>query len=520
MNKEFYISAEKVYGANKIAYTYIDENGEKQKRLNKTFEPTLHTLSKYSEHASCCGLEPKISSSKFKDIHSHLMVQQKYSMAEYSGAMSAIRNNVLELTHYHGNIDVATQFMYQRFHDQCEPDLSLIRTGFIDIEVYAMNGFPLPQYANDPIVSISLMDSKTLTLYAWGLYDYDKSKNCILPPDADIIYIKCHDEKALLESFLTVYRNLDFDNITGWYTNSFDLPYLYNRLKRLFGKKTGNKLSPFNCVSYKPDNTYNDTKFPVKITGVANLDYLMLYKKYMYGSRESYTLGFIADLELGSTKLDYSEYNNLNELYNNNHQKFIEYNLYDTYLVYLMDKKLGLLDLAMTLAYTAGCNFNAIFSPVKTWDIYIYNELRKRNIIIPPRRHIDENADTSYAGAFVRDPVKGLHDWIVTYDLNSLYPMIQRGLNISPETLLDRNTDVQAVEHGLDTIFFDDATVFDTDAIQSANGWRFDKHKVGFIPKMLEKLGDTRVEVKNEMLEVKQNFIDCETEINRRKLKI
>jgi DNA polymerase elongation subunit (family B) len=515
--KEFYINVEKLY-PNKIGYTYIDENGTKQRKINTAFKPTLHTLSKYSNEVFTSGMTPSMTSSKLKTIDGMPLVQQRYSITEYGRMNKLINDGILDKSHYHGYIDASVQFLYEKFHNQGEPDLSKIRTGFLDIEVYVGDGFPYPEYANDPIVSISLKDSITKTIYVWGLKEYDKSKNEIMLPDADIIYIKCDDEKMLLQSFLKIYKNLDFDNLTGWNTNKFDLPYLYNRINRLFDYETANKLSPYKSVWYQKKDR-SERSFPLKLRGMANLDYLELYKKYMYGSRESYALAAIAELELGTTKIDYSEYHDLNDLFENNHQKFIEYNIYDAELVDMLDQKLGLLDLAMTIAYKTNGNYMSIFSPVMTWDILIYNFLRASGICVPPKQHIDTSEKT-YAGAFVRDPVKGLHDWIVTYDLNALYPMIHIGLNISPDTIIDRNRDVQDVEQGLDSIFFDEATVFDSDKIQSANGWRFDKNKVGFIPKMLAKLYSDRVKIKKDMLEVKQNFINVEAEINRRGLKI
>jgi DNA polymerase elongation subunit (family B) len=514
--KPFYINVEKLSYATKIGYTYIDQTGVKRRKITTSFKPTLHTLPEHSHEVFVTTIIPEITLSKLKTFDGKDLVQQSYTISQYAKIVKSINDGELEREHYYGFMNAHIQFLHHKFGTQTDVDLSKIRTGILDIETPTEKGFPYPDQAKYEVKSISLKDSFTKTIYVWGLKEYDKSKNTVLPSNLDIIYIKCDNEKELLTSFLKIYQNLDFDNITGWNTNQFDIPYLYYRLKKVFDNKTANKLSPYKEIWYTKN--FDDTTFPLKIRGVANLDYLPLYKKYMYGSRESYALANIAESELGTTKIDYSEYNNLYELYNNNYQKFIEYNIYDVELIDLLDKKLGLIDLAMTMAYIAKCNFMHIFSPVMTWDVLLYHYLTKNGICVPPKKHIDLS-DISYAGAYVKEPVKGLHDWVVTYDLNSLYPMIHIGCNISPDTILDRNKLIKDMKSEIDPMLLGE-TNFDPSKIQSASGWCFDKNKKGFIPKILETLYTDRVKIKQSMLTAQQNIVDIESEISRRGLKI
>jgi DNA polymerase elongation subunit (family B) len=172
------------------------------------------------------------------------------------------------------------------------------------------------------------------------------------------------------------------------------------------------------------------------ISGIAVLDYLELYKKFTYTNQESYRLDHIAFVELGEKKLDHSEYDTFKEFYDNDWSKFVEYNIHDVRLVDRLDDKMKLLDLAITMAYDARVNFEDVYSQVRMWDNIIYVYLARQNIAIPPKR--ESNKDNQYVGAYVKEPKPGIYDWVVSFDLNSLYPHLIMQYNISPDTLVEQ----------------------------------------------------------------------------------
>ena len=159
-----------------------------------------------------------------------------------------------------------------------------------------------------------------------------------------------------------------------------------------------------------------------------------LYKKFTYKAQESYRLDYIAEVELGQKKLDHSEFETFRDFYRGNWKKFVDYNIVDVELVDRLEDKMKLIELALTMAYTAKVNYNDVMFQVRTWDVIIYNYLRKRNIVVPQRNRSDKS--DKYAGAYVKEPVPGVYDWVVSFDLNSLYPHLMMQYNI-----LTRNTD-------------------------------------------------------------------------------
>ena len=174
------------------------------------------------------------------------------------------------------------------------------------------------------------------------------------------------------------------------------------------------------------------------IGGVSQLDYLDLYKKFTYKAQESYRLDYIASVELGQKKLDHSEFDTFKDFYTNGWQKFVEYNIIDVELVDRLEDKMKLIELALTMAYDAKVNYEDVFYQVRMWDTIIYNYLKRRNIVIPPKERSDKAE--KYAGAYVKEPIPGKYDWVVSFDLNSLYPHLIMQYNISPETLLNKTS--------------------------------------------------------------------------------
>ena len=256
--------------------------------------------------------------------------------------------------------------------------------------------------------------------------------------------------------------------------------------------------------------------------GVAQLDYIELYKWYADGgkSQESYRLDNIANVELGERKLSYEEYGNLHTLYKYNFQKYIEYNIKDVELILRLDDKLKLLELGLTLAYDTKTNYEDIFAQTRMWDSLTYSYLLEKNIIVPPR--VVKEKDSAFEGAYVKDPQVGLHHWVASFDLNSLYPHLMMQYNISPETLIEpenytpvmRNILSQGVtvermlKKQISTDGLDDATL-------TPNGQFFRTDKQGFLPKMLEEMYEDRKKFKKMMLDAKQAY-QTETDSHRK----
>ena len=235
------------------------------------------------------------------------------------------------------------------------------------------------------------------------------------------------------------------------------------------------------------------------IGGVTQLDYLDLYKKFTYKAQESYRLDYIASVELGQKKLDHSEFDTFKDFYTKGWQKFVEYNIIDVELVDRMEDKMKLIELAIVMAYDAKANYADVFSQVRMWDTIIYNYLKKRNIVIPPKERSDK--DAKYAGAYVKEPIPGKYDWVVSFDLNSLYPHLIMQYNISPETIRETRHPSASVE-GL----LNQEIKIDGDYAVCANGAQYRKDVRGFLPELMEKIYKDRTIYKKKMLEAKQQY--------------
>ena len=326
----------------------------------------------------------------------------------------------------YGNNRYDTAFLSDVFPDEIDWDKSKICVAYIDIEVGSENGFPEPEQASEEITAITmLIDGK---YHVMGCSDFKVHRT-------DVEYTKCANEIELIDKFMDLWTHNYPDIVTGWNVKFFDFPYLINRISNLYGNEKASKFSPWGKISEAKSVYKGRDVICYNIMGVAILDYIELYRKYSSNpNQESFALDNIANVELGERKLDYSEYESLHQLYKQDYQKFIEYNVRDVELVERLEDKLRLIELAMTLAYDGKVNFEDVFSQVRMWDTIIYNTLKKKHIVIPPKRNAKK--DQQYAGAFVKDPILGMHNWIASFDLNSLYPHLIMMYNLSPETLV------------------------------------------------------------------------------------
>jgi len=298
--------------------------------------------------------------------------------------------------------------------------------------------------------------------------------------------------------------------------NGFPDPYEANEpitaicLKFLNGAK---KLSPWNYITERKAYVNNRQLIDYTLVGVSSLDYIELYKWYAPGgkSQESYRLDNIAQVELGEGKIAYEEYDNLHTLYRLNYQKFIEYNIKDVELIIKLEDKLKLLELAVTLAYDTKSNFEDVFAQTRMWDALTYSYLRDKDIIVPPR--VIKDKDAAFEGAYVKVPQVGLHDWVASFDLNSLYPHLMMQYNISPETLIEPENYTNEMRGVLEQGVSVDRLLkkrIDTTKLENAtltpNGQFFRTDIQGFLPKMMEEMYTDRSKFKKMMLAAKQEY--------------
>ena len=390
-----------------------------------------------------------------------------------------------------------TRYLYQYIvgehpEDEIKYDTSKIRIFNIDIETAAENGFPDIESADQEILAISIKDSYTGRIIVFGARPFDNKHD-------DVDYMHFRTEESMLTTFLGYWNENCPDVITGWNVQLFDIPYIARRIDRILGEKFAKSLSPWKLISSREIFIKGRRQIAYDLPGISTLDYLELYRKFTYTNQESYRLDHICMVELGERKLDHSEYDTFKEFYENDWQKFIDYNIHDVRLVDKLDDKMKLLDLAFTMAYDAKVNYEDVFSQVRMWDNYIYCELNKRKIAIPPKR--EATKDAKYAGAYVKEPKPGRYDWVVNFDLNSLYPHLIMQYNISPETLREARHPNASVEGILNK-----KIEIDGEFAVCANGAQYRKDEYGFLPLMMQKMYDSRVIFKKKMIKAKQEY--------------
>jgi len=397
-------------------------------------------------------------------------------------------NEVANQTYY-GSTNWAYVYINEHFPQDIEYDVDLIKTATIDIETMSEDGFPKIDTADQAIICISLRcKGKT---YVFAHQDY-------VPNRKDVLFIRCKDEIDMLYKFIDLWRELDIDVITGWNIEFFDMPYIINRIKRLIGDKAAERLSPCGQIQQREVRGF-DTKIYV-INGIAILDYLQMYRKFSYKMVESYKLDNIAHEELGEKKLDYSEFDSLHLLYKHDFQKFVDYNIVDVDLVERLDDKLKMIEQVLAIAYDGKSNYTDAFTTVRMWDTIIHNYLSKQNIVVPGRN--DATKERRIEGAYVKDPQVGIHNWVVSFDLNSLYPHLIMQYNISPEMFAgkyDEFPDVSQVARG-------EMIINNTEYAVCGKGTYFRKDKKGFLPELMQSMYNDRVKFKNKMLDAKQEY--------------
>ena len=399
-----------------------------------------------------------------------------------------------------GQTRYVNQYLYEQYPDESMSyDMGDIRVFTLDIETRAENGFPDIESADQEILLISIKDSNTNIISVFGTKPYDHdTKDGV---HGDVKYMHFSSETAMLNAFVHWWSSNYPDVITGWNVQLFDMPYIIRRINRVVGEKESRLISPWKNVYCREIYIKGRRQIAYDISGIAVLDYLELYKKFTYTNQESYRLDHIAFVELGEKKLDHSEYDTFKEFYDNDWEKFVEYNIHDVRLVDRLDDKMKLLDLAITMAYDARVNFEDVYSQVRMWDNIIYVYLARQNIAIPPKR--ESNKDDQYIGAYVKEPIPGIYDWVVSFDLNSLYPHLIMQYNLSPETLLPGKRPSAQI----DRLLYKQESLDDLKGCTvCANGTLYDTTFQGFLPKLMEKIYKERTIYKKKMIAAKKQY--------------
>lgn len=472
---KFYTSVERF--GNSIFYRGYQDGERVKKRV--PFKPTLYISGK-SEWKTLDGkavapieFDSMRDATDFIKQYQHVPTMKVYGM-----------NNFIN------------QYITEQFPRDITFNRDQIVVSTIDIEVASDEGFPEPDKADYPIISICTKSSKEDFFRVWGLGDYNPAENTI--------YNKCDTELQLIESFLGYWQNHGSpDVVTGWNTKGFDIPYLVNRTRKVIGEESVKRFSPWGVVNARKVRAnkfgMNETE-TYDIMGIAQLDYYDLFKKFTYntlGQQESYRLDHIANVVLGERKLSYEEHGNLHTLYKNDYQKFIDYNIKDVELVDKLEEKLGILTLAMTMAYRGGVNYEDVLGTTAIWDSIIYRLLYNQQTVVPPKV---EKPKGDYAGGYVKEPQVGSHEWVTSFDLNSLYPMIIVQYNMSPETVVDGLVHT-SVEHMLRGV-----TETDPNYALAPSGVRFSKDREGIIPSVIRQYYSERRQIKKAMLEAQQEY--------------
>ena len=443
---------------------------------------------KYSPTLYC----PVMRETKFKTLSGKYVTPIKHQTIKE--AKEWVENYKDQPHLVYGNTQFQYSFLNEEYGNDFDKDKILITT--IDIEVACENGFPNPDVADEELLSITLKNQQNKEIVVFGIRDYTTDRK-------DVTYFKCENEKDMLYDFINFWRSNYPDIITGWNTEFFDIPYLVNRIKNILGEDDAKRLSPWGAVHSKEVYQMGRTQMVYDIQGIAALDYFDLYRKFTYTNQESYRLDHIAYVELG-VKKDENPHETFRDWYTKDYQSFIDYNIKDVELVDALEDKMKLIELCLTMAYEAKVNYTDVLGSVRYWDVLIHNYLMDKGIVIPQKKVTSKSS--KYAGAYVKEPQVGMHKWVLSFDLNSLYPHLIMQYNISPETMKSEQTVPgmsvdKLLNKEVDTSVLDNVTM-------TPNGALFNTKKQGFLPEIMAKMYEDRVKYKQYMLEAKQNYVN------------
>lgn len=462
-----------------------DENGERIK-VETSYEPSL-----YVESASECD-----ALSIFNTSLKKLKFKNNYYRNKFV--------NETPIKRIFQNLSVEQDFLINTYKggiNTDDLDNKPLKIFYWDIETYSPESFPEPSEARDVINLITIYDTLSEKYYSWGLKEY-KSTN------KDEIYIHCKNEYYLIERFLDFWEKDPPDIMVGWNTESFDVPYLINRIKNLKGEEEYMRLSPIKNV-YKREgvviNKYNKPIDKWYINGVSNLDYMIIYKAFSRGDSESYSLNFIAEKELKEGKIDFGT-GNLAELSNSDWSTFVKYNIQDVKLLVKLENVLKYIKLVRNLSYMGFIPFEKATGKVSMITGAVAHESLLQGKMIPTFK--TENNKVEYQGGYVHEPERGVHSAVVSYDANSLYPNTIVSLNISPETKIGKIVNKEDNEYGITLINGKNITLNKDKFLKFLEKEKlcisdynviYTQKVKGIIPSFIDKLYKKRVDTKKEM---------------------
>jgi len=510
------------YG-NDILYMGYDENGKRvQERI--PYCPNLYTIQ--TENS------PK---SQFTNIDGCPLTC--HSFDDIKSAKSFI-DSLAHSNKIYGMNKFNYQYIADEFPEtEIQYDFTQLRIYYFDIETRSQNGMPSVEATEDAITCVTVKDVKYNALHVWTIkgsgggpsfdpHNLQYIKNKI---SSEIIHHECVSEADLLRSLMDWFEENPADILSGWNTKYFDIPYLYRRICKVIGPKIAKKISPWNITFEKVDESmfFNTIRKEIHydLYGVNALDYKELYQKYVTSGSESYALDFIAEKHLGYKKLEYE--GSLDNLFLTDYQKYVEYNILDTDIVHELDKRLNFMALIVEISYAGKvATYNDSLGTVAYWEYLIYNHLRSQNIQIEVKFYnYDSNKNKQYAGGYVKLPQTGMHEYVVSFDLTSLYPSIIRQVNIGPETLVeDIPEDLQTF---LSTVTVDNIVnkQIDTSILKqynlslSGNGKLYKRDKKSFLSELMEIFFNKRQAYKKLMLEASKEYERTHDE-NFKKLEI
>jgi DNA polymerase elongation subunit (family B) len=500
-------------------YTYVNQwgnnilyRGIKNGRdviLKTPFSPSLFTKSKSKD-------------TEWKSIYGHPMDEIVFPDIRDAKEFCKKYDSVSGFE-IHGMQNFQYQYIANKFPGEVKYSLTDMNIVTIDIETRVTDSqgrqsFPDIQKADNEILLITLFDKHTKKATTFGAQPWDKSKCCLEAKDIlkDIVVdYRCYDsEYAMMSAFIDFWSSNYPHIVTGWNSETFDFPYVCNRIAKIFGEDKVKQLSPFGIVNEKKMEIFGKDVQMFDIVGIIDADLLVCVKKYTYGNRESYSLEYVSTEELGVGKLPH--HGTFREQYENHWADFVAYNIIDCLRVDQLDEKMQLISLLMEITYTIKCNAKDTFGTVKPWDIFIYNHLNGKKVCVPPGRHSKKEP---FIGGWVKPPQLGMHGWTVSVDFSSLYPTIICQWNISPE-VYTRFKETFTIDEFIDTIDSDQEYVSEYAAFNNltvcANGTTYSKERLGFLPEIILGLLATRKVAKNKMLQHQQdkesgNYTDLAT---------
>lgn len=484
-----------------ILWTWDDKG--KRIKIETSFEPHLYIESKNHQDAV----------SIFNTSLKRLTFKNQFERSKFA--------NETPISRLFHNINCEQQFLLQMYKEENQkPDFAQfpLKIFHLDIETYNPEKFATPEEASNPINLITIYDSLSEIYHTWGLGEY-KSKH-----EKEIYYF-CKSEQVLLQKFLAFWEEDFPDIVAGWNIMGYDIPYLINRITNLFGKEEASRLSPVGVLYYR-ENVGRDKFGKVinkwHIRGLSLIDSMEVYITFARGSRESYSLGYIGEYELGESKTNTNGMN-LAQLSQENWSLFVEYNIQDVKLLVQLEEKLKFLRLVRTMSYTGFIPFEQSLGKVSMVTGAVANQAMKMGFVIPTFKNLADRI--AYEGGYVHEPERGLHNGVISYDANSLYPNTIITLNISPETKIGRITSRTAEEITILLANYKSVTLSKDkyDKLVRQEKLSISKYDVlytqkfkGVIPLLIERYYSDRVKAQKELKACKKKIIqekDAETVI-------